>query len=124
MANKVIINAFMTLIKQLNEELIKMYPEDINFKMSKTTVQMCEKTNTTKQLVDNMGQYLCLYSKYILNKDEQFFLNKDISDYDNDDIVIMNKLKQYWLTFSNEEKDHVWTYLQNLLKLYTKLIDK
>tara|TARA_Y100000590_G_scaffold384433_2_gene455816 strand:+ start:366 stop:743 length:378 start_codon:yes stop_codon:yes gene_type:complete len=115
--------AFLTLVKQLNEELLKMYPDDIHFKMSKTTIIMFETTNTTRQMINSMGQYLCLYSNYILTRDERFFLTKDLSEHDEENILIMNKLKEYWITFNNKEKDHVWQYLENMFKLYTKLIE-
>jgi len=109
-------------MKQLNNELLKMYPEDINFKISKTTITMFETTNTTRQLINSTGQYIMLYNDYIIEKNEDFFLNKDISTHEEDNILIMNKLKEYWITFNDTEKEHVWQYLENMLKLYTKLI--
>ena len=122
MSKSAISLAFITLMKQLNNELLKMYPEDINFKISKTTITMFETTNTTRQLINSTGQYIMLYNDYIIEKNEDFFLNKDISTHEEDNILIMNKLKEYWITFNDTEKEHVWQYLENMLKLYTKLI--
>ena len=122
MSKSAISLAFITLIKQLNDELLKMYPEDIHFKMSKTTITMFETTNTTRQIINSLGKYLVAYNDFILTQNEKFFLNKDLSVHEEDNVLIMNKLKEYWITFTNNEKEHVWHYLENMLKLYTKLI--
>ena len=121
MSKAILSSAFIQLIKKLNNELLKMYPNEVNFKVSLTTIEMCEKTNTKLALINGIGNHLLIYDKYITDKDEAFFINKDLSEYESDNVLIMNKLKEYWCSFTPEEKQHVWEYLSSMLKLYKKI---
>ena len=67
--------------------------------------------------------YLC--DKEALQKrDEAFFITTDASKYvETDDLIIIKKLRDYWendMTPDNKEK--VWSYLNNSLKLTDMII--
>ena len=121
MSKAILSSAFIQLIKKLNNELLKMYPNEVNFKVSLTTIEMCEKTNTKLALINGIGNHLLVYDKYITDKDEAFFISKDLSEYESNNVLIMNKLKEYWGSFTPKEKEHVWEYLSSMLKLYKKI---
>ena len=72
------------------------------------------------------------YRTKILEKDETFFLsfhgdsfNEDISAYtsvDKNDII--NLIKTYWNSFSEEQKEIIWKMVRNLIKLCDKYCEE
>ena len=57
----------------------------------------------------------------IKSKDESFFLSTnydDVVDINDEGIVlVINKLKKYWGTLSEDNQEKIWDYLNTLLKL-------
>ena len=56
--------------------------------------------------------------------DDNFFITTDASKYvESDDLIIVKKLRDYWKhDMTNDNKEKVWGYLTNSLKLTQMII--
>ena len=70
--NSVLYTAYNTLAIKFNEELIEVFPKDIDFKVSLNTIKLIERT-TKRKLFDLVSPQLLMYHEYIRNRDERFF---------------------------------------------------
>ena len=91
--------------------------------MCLNTIKLIEKT-TKRKLFDLVSPQLLMYHEYIVNRDERFFLEKDEKDYtqDAESVPIISKLKGYWGTLSDNNKDKIWEYVNSLLTLTQKIV--
>ena len=119
----VLYTAFNTLSVKFNEELIIVFPNDLDFKVCLNTITLMNKTNK-KKLFELVSPQLVLYNKYIKEKDERFFLEKNEEDYtrEKNDVVIISKLKKYWTSLSENNKEKIWEYINSLLSIIEKII--
>lgn len=94
-----------------------MYPDDADFSMFSNTLGLMKMTNPSlviKYVADNVLQY----EDKIMAKDETFFMQNEFSEYQSDiDMNVFTKLKQYIENMSASSKQHVWTYIQNIVRL-------
>ena len=115
------LTAFNNLLIKFNEELISTFPEENDFKVYNRGIQMINSANA-KKICSLFKNYMLLYRQKILSKDESFFLNNNyteiVTNSNSDGIEgIILKLKNYWSTLSNENKEIIWEYLSSLIKL-------
>lgn len=120
----------MTLIKAFNnhlmefiEDLIRIYPEDLDIRTSKTFIQGIVKINPKLILNYYYQNIAVLYKTQIDNGDITFFINKD---YENDlgtewkTSKIHNTMERWKNVLKNSNEDtqkKAMKYFQNLSKL-------
>lgn len=121
--NNVLYTAYNTLAIKFNEELIEVFPKDIDFKVCLNTIKLIERT-TKRKLFDLVSPQLLMYRDYIKNRDERFFLEKDNTEFteDSENVPIISKLKDYWETLSDNNKDKIWEYVNSLLVLTEQIV--
>lgn len=120
MASKgVLMRAFFDQFISFAKELTEMYPDDADFSLFLTTLQMTKAANpgiVIRMLNDNVAGF----EDKIMAKDESFFLGhsfeKDYAEYV-DDVNVFSKLKQYIENMTPATKDNVWKYIQNITRL-------
>lgn len=126
-----LLNIFNTQLSEFILELIKIFPQDKDFRAFKNGFNLLKLADEKKPLelfykgmVDNG------FDEKIKTKNEDFFLNnnynKIINDVDDDNIndKLINKLKNYWNDLTVDNKNTVWTYFGNLLKISEKYYNK
>jgi hypothetical protein len=118
-----LIKAFNKLVFQFNDDLIAVFPQESDFKLSKHTFELLDKVNY-KKIFELVGPHLLMHRNYIENRDENFFITTDASQYvESDDLIIIKKLRDYWKQdMTPENKEKVWSYLSNSLKLTNMII--
>jgi hypothetical protein len=109
--------AFFHQFNSLNNELIEMFPEDPDFPTFKTFLGMLEKTNPRLVLSTFHENVSVKFTNQIEAKDESFLLDYVASEYDKDTVDIIDKMRKYWQTLSDESKDSMWKYLFVLKEL-------
>ena len=124
MADKTtLLRTFNTLYFQFLEELISIFPENIDIKSSKTFFEITKKANPSL-LIKIWKTYVSgPYGETLANGDLDYFINKDYSE----DLVNLNnaadilkaidKLRAPIKELSEENKNHSLDYLQKLNKL-------
>ena len=115
------LSAFNNLVIKFNEDLITTFPEENDFKVYKRAIEFIN-SNNKKKICSLFKNYMILYRTKILEKDESFFLNNDYVDIvkksQSEGIEkIIIKLKNYWNTLSDTNKETIWQYLIYLIKL-------
>lgn len=121
--NNVLYTAYNTLAIKFNEELIEVFPKDIDFKVCLNTIKLIERT-TKRKLFDLVSPQLLMYRDYIKNRDERFFLEKDNTEFteDSENVPIISKLKDYWDSLSDNNKEKIWEYVNSLLVLTEQIV--
>lgn len=119
----VLYTAYNTLAIKFNEELIEVFPKDIDFKVCLNTIKLIERT-TKRKLFDLVSPQLLMYRDYIKNRDERFFLEKDNTEFteDSENVPIISKLKDYWGSLSDNNKEKIWEYVNSLLVLTEQIV--
>ncbi len=114
------LTAFNTVVFNFNDDLIETFPEENDFKVYKRGLEWLKQSNA-KKICNLFKVYTFSYREKINSKDETFFLNTDYQDVvdTNDEgiVLVINKLKKYWTTLSQENQEKVWDYLNTLIKL-------
>ena len=112
-----LVNAFFEQLLVFMGELKEMYPSDPDFSLGITSVRMIKVVNPgimSKYFYDSAKPF----ESEILSKNEKFFLDHSFGEFgDNVDFNLLAKLKQYVSGMSQNSKDNVWIYVQNLYKL-------
>ena len=110
-----LISMFNTQITSFINDLILVYPDDKDLYTFKTSLKMLLLYDD-KKVIKMFKEFV--YSKYkvqIENKDSEFFLQNDYEDIiaqtntDTPEITaqLINKIKSYWVSMSNENKEIV-----------------
>tara|TARA_Y100000389_G_scaffold177048_1_gene189000 strand:+ start:12459 stop:12854 length:396 start_codon:yes stop_codon:yes gene_type:complete len=121
------VNVFNVKLREFISDLIRVYPTDDDLKKFKTSINMLL-VMSDSQIIKIYNEYV--YTKYktqIFAKDEEFFMKHDYndelnnSDY-NDEFTeqLIDKIKSYWCTMTDDNKTIVWTYFTLLTKLCEK----
>jgi len=117
------LKVFTNLINEFLLELTQIFPEETNLQCYYLSVTGINKVNPRITL-DYFKYYVIPYRNLIAERNESFFLD----DYDENvglsknSIVQATKLKDLWKVMSNETKEKVWEYFENLIKI-TELVD-
>ena len=118
MASRItLVNALFDQLNSFLGQLTSMYPEDSDFPMFATTLKML-KTSNPMMVVKYLKESITPFEQQILEKDEKFFLDYSYSEFQETvDINIFSKLKDYVKNMEEHNKNIVWKYIQNVLRL-------
>lgn len=119
-----ILRAFNNIIINFIDDCILVFPEEDDFKVFKRGLNVLIKFNP-KKILNIFKQYLVLYRQKIEEKNEDFFLENDydiVKKYNDKEIFdIINKIKKYWKTLNDNNKDKIWGYLGLLVQVSDKI---
>ena len=111
---------FINQICSLNAELVDMYPDDLDIRVCKNTIDTVKKLNP-KMIVDAFYNHVYSYKTQIMAKDEAFFIDMNYNALIKDDnMSVVSNLKKYWSSMSDETKDCMWQYFGVLIVLCEK----
>jgi hypothetical protein len=122
MSKKILIEAFFNQFSGFLGELQQMYPEDPDFPIFVTTLNLL-KGNPLLVLNFINDEIIKPYGDKISARDESFFLNTDYTKRGDVDLNIVEKLKQYIQGMTPASKETVWKYIEIITKLCTKALD-
>jgi hypothetical protein len=118
MASKIVLmNALYDQFFSFLNELIEIYPDDVDFSIFLSTLKMLKTTNPSL-LPNYIVEYTTQFNDQILNGDERFFIDYSFEEYsEHVDLNIFSKLKKYFKEMNEKSKQNVWKYTQNIVKL-------
>ncbi len=122
------VNLFNVKLKEFINDLITVYPQDDDLYKFKTSISMLLLVNE-KQAIKIFKDFVYpKYKDHILNRDEKFFLTHDYTEDVNgvseqapeftDQLIV--KIKSYWETMTDDNKNIIWNYFTLLIKLVEK----
>lgn len=123
MSKKILIDTFFNQFTDFLKQLENMYPDDTDFPVFITTLELLKSTNPILVVKFVKENIVDLYKDKILNKDESFFLDQDYTKHGDVDLNIIQKLKKYVKDMSPNSKDVVWKYIELLTKLTIKILE-
>ena len=121
------IKTFNNQIYNLVNTLSKRFPQDKDIKLAVTVIETLKSTNPKKS-IDVFLLYAYKYRDRIMAQEESFFLEKEYSTADSEEIKskfsvnIIQNLKDNWGSLDTNEKENIWKYLKVLIKLTDKYI--
>jgi hypothetical protein len=119
MSSTTYLKSFFHQLGEVVNELVEMFPDDPDFKMFKTFLSITQKTNPT-MIIDGFHEYVTSkHEPEIDARNEDFFLNYAVHEYESSTVDIIGKIKTYWTSLSAESKDVMWQYIY-ILKELTK----
>jgi len=122
MSKKVLIEAFYTQFNTFLKELSGLYPEDNDFPIFIETLNMAKFANPMLVVNSIKEEIVIPYMPKILSRDESFFMSFDYKNKEVD-LNIVDKLKGYISTMTEESKNIVWDYITLISKLVIKITD-
>ena len=124
---------FNTKITEFLNDLIRLFPDDDDFKMYKTAISLAKLADEKKPLQYYKKFVTEEYKEHIRNKNDKFFLDHDYKEILSDSELsndinsgdfssqIVDRLKGYWSQISDENKEIVWNYFTLFLKISEKV---
>ena len=125
MSKKILIDAFFNQFSSFLTEMQSMYPEDEDFPVFVTTLNLARSANPMLVVKFVKSEIVDLYGPQIESRDEAFFMQSDdyLANRDDVDLNIVQKIKEYIQGMSPETKETVWKYIEIITKLCKKLMD-
>jgi hypothetical protein len=118
--NKLKVSLFTKQFSKLLNDLIDMYPNDRSLFLLQTTVNgmiYLDPEGFTKKVVS----YLEPYNQKILDRDESFFLNEIINEFEDRAFIAdeIKKVHNIWIDpeTSDNTKESIWKYFIFMVKL-------
>jgi hypothetical protein len=109
---------FNLKLMEFFKKIITMYPNNKDFKSMRAQLRLLV-TNSPKSPSEYFNKYVTQrYLKYILEKDDTFFINLDLSGTP---FASLNYLKNVWVTTDEKTKKAMWEYILLLTKLSEKI---
>jgi hypothetical protein len=121
MSKKILIDAFYTQFNAFLKELANSYPEDADFPVFIETLNLVKFANPMMVVNYVKTEIVIPYKEKITNRDESFFLNFDYNKTEDVDLNIVDKLKTYISTMTDESKNTVWDYINLISRLVLKI---
>ena len=116
---------FNDTLVELVDDLIRVFPQDSDFRMYKLALQGAMITNNN-MVHGIFRERVCnIYGERILARDEQFFLTNsynDMKDEFSQADQLITKLKDSWSSLNTQQRDVVWKYLRVLVLLDRKIV--
>lgn len=115
-----VLKAFNNHLLEFIEDVIRIFPENLDIKTGKTFIEGVKRVNPKKIITYWRDNILALYEKEILEGDITFFVNKD---YRNDigteaqTLKVLEDIRGLVRETTKENKEKAMKYLQNLTKL-------
>ena len=115
-----VLKAFNNHLLEFIEDVIRIFPENLDIKTGKTFIEGVKKVNPKKIITYWRDNILALYETEILEGDITFFVNKD---YRNDigteaqTLQVLEDIRGLVKETTQDNKDKAMKYLQNLTKL-------
>jgi hypothetical protein len=123
MSKKILIEAMFSQFSSFFSELTRMYPDDPDFPAFTTNLRLMQMTNPMMVVRYVKSEIIDPFGDKIAIRDESFFLNQDFSYRGDVNLNIVDKLKQYISGMNSITKNVVWSYIQLITTLATKILE-
>jgi hypothetical protein len=121
MSKKIFMDAFFTQFHEFMGQLTKVFPNDEDFKMYDDAVYLVQRMNPGL-VVSEFGRHVLPFEEVIRKRDDGFFMNHTFDSLEPDNTMeqVIQKLKGYWTTLSDQNKSSIWGYITLLLDIHKR----
>ena len=123
MSKKIFMDAFFTQFHAFLGELGRVFSADEDFPAYDTALTLMQKVNPILVLSE-FTKHVIPFETMIREKNTDFFLKHDFSEFDPDNTMdpIIKKLKGYWESMSESNKDAIWKYILLLVDISKRCV--
>lgn len=118
------IDIFNQKFEEFIKDMIVVFPHDKDFKVMKNSFNLLKMADEKKPL-EIFSKYSARFEEPVRNRDESFFLTSSYDDIQSDETnltdELIDKLKSYWKSLSDDNKETIWKYLDIFFKLKAKI---
>ena len=121
MSKKIFMDAFFTQFHEFMGQLTKVFPNDEDFKMYDDAVFLVQRMNPGL-VISEFGKHVLPFEEVIRKRDDGFFMNHNFDSLEPDNTMeqVIQKLKGYWTTLSDQNKSSIWGYIILLLDIHNR----
>ena len=118
MSKKIFMDAFFTQFHEFMDQLIKVFPDDTDFKMYDDGISLLQRVNPA-MVLSEFVKHVTPFDEVIRARDDNFFMNHTFSSLEPDNTMeqVIQKLKGYWIAMSEQNKSSIWGYIILLLDI-------
>ena len=118
MSKKIFMDAFFTQFHEFMIQLMNVFPNDPDFIVYDTGVSLLKNINPGVVIVE-FNKHVLPYEEILRSKNSDFFLKHTFDSLEPDNTMeqVINKLKGYWLTLSEPNKESIWRYIILLMDI-------
>lgn len=115
---------FNNTFNEFIDDIINLFPKDADLRMYKNMLLAALCVNDQVLITLFKESVVEKYGPQLLAKDESFFLNHDYSEYTmNEEYhAIINKIRSYWSSMNEENRNTIWKYFKVLILLSKKIV--
>jgi hypothetical protein len=123
MSKKIFMDAFFTQFHEFMGQLIKVFPDDTDFKMYDDGVALVQRMNPGL-VISEFGKHVGPFDEVIRRRDDAFFMNHTFDSLEPDNTMeqVIQKLKGYWAAMSDQNKSSIWGYIILLLDIHKRCV--
>jgi hypothetical protein len=116
---------FNETFKEFMQDLIRVFPEDVEFRMYELAIQSTMTYYPTYVGEMFFEKVTVPFEEKIMQRDSTFFLTHDYTDVlhnpHKEANAVIEKIKDCWVNMVDENKDIVWKYFRVLVLLSKKI---
>jgi len=123
MSKKIFMDAFFTQFHEFMGQLVKVFPDDADFKMYDDGVALVQRMNPGL-VISEFGKHVGPFDEVIRKRDDGFFMNHTFDSLEPDNTMeqVIQKLKGYWTALSDQNKSSIWGYITLLLAIHKRCV--
>jgi len=123
MSKKIFMDAFFTQFHEFMGQLVKVFPDDADFKMYDDGVALVQRMNPGL-VISEFGKHVGPFDEVIRKRDDGFFMNHTFDSLEPDNTMeqVIQKLKGYWTALSDQNKSSIWGYITLLLDIHKRCV--
>jgi hypothetical protein len=118
MSKKIFMDAFFTQFHEFMLQLMTVFPEDPDFIVYDTGVSLLKNINPGVVIFE-FNKHVLPYEDILRSKNSDFFLKHTFDSLEPDNTMeqVINKLKGYWVSLSEANKESIWRYIILLMDI-------
>ena len=123
MSKKVLIDALYNQFSDFLTQLVSMDPGDEDLGVFNDNLLFVKNMNPMLLVNTMKTELIEPYGDKIAARDETFFMNYQYETREDVDLNIVNKLRKYYSSMTNESKDIVWKYFDIIVRISKKILE-
>ena len=118
MSKKIFMDAFFTQFHEFMVQLMTVFPDDPDFAVYDSGVFLLKNVNPSL-VISEFNKHVLPFEDILRSKNSDFFLKHTFDSLSPDNTMeqVINKLKGYWISLSEPNKESIWRYIILLMDI-------
>ena len=118
MSKKIFMDAFFTQFHEFMVQLMTVFPNDSDFAIYDTGISLLKNVNPSI-VISEFNKHVLPFEDILRSKNSDFFMKHTFDSLSPDNTMeqVINKLKGYWVSLSEANKESIWRYIILLMDI-------